>query len=94
MMLSVVTDGTGRRAAIEGYTIGGKSGTSEPSPSNPDAGYVTSFVAITPIENTQVVVLVTLYGLKMGSQGGSTAAPVVHDILAEALPYLGIEPTM
>lgn len=95
MMLSVVADGTGTRAGIKGYTIGGKSGTSEASPANPDAGYVTSFTAITPIENTQVVVLVTLYAPQGAShQGGSTAAPVVHDILEESLPYLGIEPNM
>lgn len=95
MMLSVVADGTGKKAAIKGYSIGGKSGTSEPSPANPNAGYVTSFVAITPIENTQLVVLVTLYDPKGANhQGGSTAAPIVHDILEESLPNLGIEPNV
>ena len=93
MMQSVVTDGTGKRAQVEGYTIGGKSGTSEPTSGNENAGYVTSFAAISPIENTQVVVLVTLYDPQGKShQGGETAAPVVSNILSEVLPYLGIEP--
>ena len=93
MMQSVVTDGTGKRAQVEGYTIGGKSGTSEPIASDKKAGYTTSFAAISPIENTQVVVLVTLYNPTGNShQGGQTAAPVVSNILSEVLPYMGIEP--
>ena len=93
MMQSVVTDGIGKRAQVEGYTIGGKSGTSEPVASDKKAGYTTSFAAISPIENTQVVVLVTLYNPTGNShQGGQTAAPVVSKILAETLPYMGIEP--
>ena len=92
-MQSVVTDGTGKRAQVEGYTIGGKSGTSEPIASDKKAGYTTSFAAISPIENTQVVVLVTLYNPTGNShQGGQTAAPVVAKILNETLPYIGIEP--
>ena len=95
MMQSVVTDGTGKNAAVNGYTIGGKSGTSEPIAGDSNSGYTTSFVAITPIENTQVVILVTLYDPKGDShQGGQTAAPVVSQILTEVLPYLGIEPNM
>ena len=93
MMQSVVTDGTGKKAQVEGYTIGGKSGTSEPIASDKKAGYTTSFAAISPIENTQVVILVTLYNPTGNShQGGQTAAPVVSKILAETLPYMGIEP--
>ena len=93
MMESVVTGGTGKRAQVEGYTIGGKSGTSEPTASDKKAGYTTSFAAISPIENTQLVVLVTLYNPTGTShQGGQTAAPVVAKILSETLPYLGIEP--
>ena len=93
MMQSVVTDGTGKRAQVEGYTIGGKSGTSEPIAADKKAGYTTSFAAISPIENTQVVILVTLYDPTGKShQGGQTAAPVVSKILGEVLPYMGIEP--
>lgn len=92
MMLSVVTKGTGGNAKIEGYSIGGKSGTSEPLDINSAEGYVASFVAITPIENTQVVVLVALHGLQesVNHQGGQVAGPVARQILQEILPYLGI----
>lgn len=91
MMESVVTDGTGKLAKVEGYSIGGKSGTSEPTEANADEGYVASFIAISPIENTQVVVLVVLYDPKGNShQGGQTAGPVAAQILSEVLPYLGI----
>ena len=93
MMQSVVTDGTGKNAQVQGYSIGGKSGTSEPISGDENAGYVTSFAAISPIENTQVVILVTLYDPNGDShQGGQTAAPVVSNILSEVLPYMGIQP--
>ena len=60
LMESVVTDGSGRHAAVTGYSIGGKTGTSEPIYTNLDAGYVASYVAISPVEDTQVVLLLTL----------------------------------
>lgn len=93
MMKSVVTDGTGRYAAVQGYEVGGKSGTSEPTVGNEDAGYVASFVAISPIENTQVVCLIILYnphGENQSHQGGTTCGPVASQILSEVLPYLNI----
>ena len=95
MMLSVVTDGTGRSAQILGYSIGGKSGTSEPRPDKKEEGYVASFLAASPIENTRVVVLLAIYGLQESAdhQGGQVAAPIVSQILSEVLPYLGIEST-
>lgn len=93
MMKSVVTDGTGQHAQVKGYSVGGKSGTSEPVAGDPDAGYVASFAAIAPVENTQVVILLTLYDPSEKShQGGTVAGPVVSQILTEVLPYLGIEP--
>lgn len=95
MMLSVVTDGTGKRAQVAGYSIGGKSGTSEPRPDKKEEGYVASFIAASPIENTQVVVLFALYGLQESAdhQGGQVTAPYVSQILSEILPQLGIEST-
>ena len=91
MMLSVVTDGTGGHAKVDGYSIGGKSGTSEPTESKESEGYVASFVAISPIENTQIAVLVILYDPKgVSHQGGQTAGPVAAQIMSEVLPYLGI----
>ena len=93
MMESVVLYGTGKNVQVSGYSIGGKSGTSEPTESNKDDGYVSSFVAISPIEDTQVVILLTLYdpqNEEYGYQGGSVAAPVVSQMLSEILPYLGV----
>ena len=90
-MESVVTDGSGRHAAVNGYSIGGKTGTSEPIYTNLDAGYVASYVAISPVEDTQVVLLLTLYDPpKDNNQGGTVAAPVVAQMLSEILPYLGV----
>lgn len=91
MMESVVIYGTGKHAKVEGYSIGGKSGTSEPTESNKDYGYTASFIAISPIENTQVVCLVIVYGLTGEShQGGQVAGPVAAQILSEVLPCLGV----
>lgn len=91
MMESVVTDGTGKHAAVQGYSIGGKTGTSEPTEKNKDEGYVASYVAISPIEDTQVTLLLILYDPKGESyQGGQVAGPVVSQMLSEILPYLDI----
>ena len=93
MMQSVVLKGTGKNVQVSGYSIGGKSGTSEPTEANKDDGYVSSFVAISPIEDTQVVILLTLYDPqngKYGYQGGQVAAPIVSQMLSEILPYLGV----
>ncbi len=95
IMYSVVQNGTGKSAKVSGYSIGGKSGTSQPVAGDPDSVYVASFVGIAPIENTQVVVLVALQGPQGPShQGGQTAAPIVHNILEKILPYLGLEPNV
>ena len=92
MMLSVVTDGTGKNAKVAGYSIGGKSGTSEPKQGKEAEGYVASFIAISPIENTQVITLVTVNGLPeyVNHQGGQVAAPVAAQIMKEVLPYLNV----
>lgn len=91
MMQSVVTDGGGKYGAVKGYTIGGKTGTSEPNPNHPEDGYVVSFLAIAPVENTKVVALLVLYGPQVKNYyGGAIAAPVVSQVLSEVLPYLGI----
>ncbi len=91
MMQSVITEGTGRHAQVAGYSIGGKSGTSEPRQGKEDEGYVASFIAVSPIENTEVVVLVILYGMDgLIYHGGQTAGPVAASIMSEILPYLGV----
>lgn len=92
MLESVVTDGTGRYGQVKGYSVAGKTGTSEPDSSSENSMYVSSFVGISPVEDPEVVVLVTLYDPKgpNGHQGGTIAAPVVSQILYEVLPYLGV----
>lgn len=93
MMESVVVDGTGYRGAVTGYSVGGKTGTSEPIAGDTNQDYVASYLAISPVEDTQVVLLVILYGPqneKNGHQGGQVAGPVASQMLTEILPYLGV----
>lgn len=91
MMESVVTDGTGKAGAVKGYSVGGKTGTSEPPLEDKDFGYVASFVAVSPAENPEVVILVALYDPQVDNyHGGTVSGPVVSNILSEILPYLGI----
>ena len=90
MMESVVSEGTGKNAKVAGYRIGGKTGTSEDGVNTNK--YVTSFCGVAPIDNPQVVVLVTLYNPtgEGGHQGGGVAAPVGGQIFSEILPYLEV----
>lgn len=90
MMESVVSEGTGKNAKVEGYRIGGKTGTSEDGVNT--GKYVTSFIGVAPINDPEVVMLVTLYNPtgEGGHQGGGVAAPVAGKIFAEVLPYLEI----
>lgn len=89
MMKYVVTDGTGRYGAVKGYEIGGKTGTSEPTPGT-NNGYTLSYVAVAPVDNPKVVTLVCLYGMASDTSGSSIIGPVISRILSEVLPYLGI----
>ena len=91
MLEYVVTDGTGKYSKVTGYSVGGKSGTSEPINSDSDEGYVASFISVSPAANPEVVVLVALFNPKGDShQGGTLAGPVISQILSETLPYLGV----
>ena len=91
MMKSVVVDGGGKYGQVTGYSVGGKTGTSEPIAGKEEEGYVSSFIAVAPVENTEVVVLLTLYDPPEKNHFGSKiAAPVVSQILSEILPYLDI----
>ena len=91
MMQTVVDEGTGKNAKVSGYHIGGKTGTSEDGVNTNK--YVTSFIGTAPIEDPQVVVLITLYNPtgEGGHQGGGVAAPVGGQIFNEVLPYLEIQ---
>ena len=90
MMESVVAEGTGKNAKVAGYRIGGKTGTSEDGVNTNK--YVTSFLGVAPIEDPEVVLLVTLYNPtgEGGHQGGGVAAPVGGQIFSEILPYLEV----
>ena len=93
MMESVVSEGTGKNAKVAGYRIGGKTGTSEDGVNTNK--YVTSFLGVAPIDNPQIVLLVTLYNPtgEGGHQGGGVAAPVGGQIFSEVLPYLEVTKT-
>lgn len=88
MMESVVALGTGKRAQVKGYRVGGKTGTSEDGVNTNK--YIASFLGVAPISDPTVIVLVTLYDPKGegGHQGGVVAAPVGGQVLSEVLPYL------
>ena len=88
MMNSVVSEGTGKNAKVEGYQVGGKTGTSEDGVNT--GKYVTSFCGVAETDNPSIVLLITLYNPtgEGGHQGGGVAAPVGGKILSEVLPYL------
>ena len=89
---SVVANGTGSKAYVEGYRIGGKTGTSEKQPRGNNK-YVSSFIGFAPADDPQLVCLLLLDEPLDGSYGGGAiAAPAVGKILADSLAYLGYEP--
>ena len=90
MMQSVVDEGTGKNARVEGYNVGGKTGTSEDGVNT--GKRIASFVGVADITNPEVVIVVILYNPtgEGGHQGGGVAAPVAGEILGEVLPYLEI----
>ncbi|MBR3613956.1 MAG: hypothetical protein IKL55_02120 [Clostridia bacterium] len=93
MMTSVVSEGTGKNARVQGYNVGGKTGTSEDGVNT--GKYVTSFIGVAPTDDPEVCILVTLYNPtgEAGHQGGTVAAPVAGKILNEVINYLEIEAT-
>ena len=80
------------KVRMSGYSGGGKTGTSEPINGSTD-GYIASFLAISPVENTKIVLLVILDtpGEGVNHNGGQIAAPTAGKMLAEILPHMGIE---
>lgn len=88
----VVSEGTGKGAYVNGFRIGGKTGTSEKLPR--DSGkYIASFVGFAPADDPQVVCLLLLDEPNAGATGGGAiAAPAVGRIMEDILPYLGYKP--
>lgn len=92
MMEYVVSKGTGGNAYIEGYSVGGKTGTAEQG-TGESTWYVASFVGIAPANNPEISVLVALFDPKGASHGGGAiAAPVVKNIIEDTMRYLQIQP--
>ncbi len=91
MMKSVVEDRENIYGDVKGYTIGGKTGTSEPPVGHPEEGYVVSYIATAPADAPEIVTLVVVYKPDSKDPYGSRiAAPIASNILNDVLPYLGI----
>ena len=90
LLESVVSQGTGKNAYIEGYEIGGKTATSQTLPRSAKK-YISSFVGFAPAEHPQVLAMVVVYDPKGIYYGGTVAAPVIRTVFENILPYLGIE---
>lgn len=90
----VVTDGGGKNAYIDGYRIGGKTGTAQRAINGTYAGngYILSFLGVAPIDDPQIVLYIAMDNPKNCVQyGGTTAAPIARKILVDVLPALGIQ---
>ena len=89
---TVVSEGSGKNAAIEGYSIGGKTATSQTLPRSANR-YISSFLGFAPAEEPKVLALCIIHDPQGIYYGGAIAAPVVRSIFDNVLPYLGIEKT-
>lgn len=87
---TVVSQGSGKNAKIEGYSIGGKTATSQTLPRSANR-YISSFLGFAPAENPQVLGLCIIHNPQGIYYGGMIAAPVIRSIFENILPYLGIE---
>lgn len=90
LLKSVVEEGSGKNGYIEGYSIGGKTATSQTLPRSANR-YISSFLAFAPAEEPQVLGMVVIHDPQGVYYGGTIAAPVLRDIYDNVLPYLGIE---
>ena len=85
-----VSQGSGKNAKIEGYSVGGKTATSQTLPRSANR-YISSFLGFAPAENPQVLGLCIIHDPQGIYYGGTIAAPVIRSIFENILPYLGIE---
>lgn len=86
----VVAEGSGKRASVEGFRIGGKTATSEKLPRSLKK-YISSFVGFAPADDPQVIALITIDEPQGIYYGGTIAAPVIADLFRNILPYMGIQ---
>ena len=93
LMEGVVTDGTSTHAAVNGYFVGGKSGTCQKLDSENEGAHISSFVAVAPIDEPRLAVLAYLdEPYSCTTSGGILSGSVCAEVPQKALPYLGIEP--
>jgi len=92
LLESVVAEGSGKNAYLEGYRIGGKTATSQTLPRSANK-YISSFVGFAPADNPQIIGIIIINNPQGVYYGGTIAAPVLRSIYDNVLPYLGIERT-
>jgi len=90
LLEGVVANGSGKNAYIEGYSIGGKTATSQTLPRSANK-YISSFIGFAPAEDPQVLGMVVIHNPQGIYYGGTIAAPVLRSVFDNVLPYLGIE---
>ena len=90
LLEGVVADGSGKNAYIEGYSIGGKTATSQTLPRSANK-YISSFIGFAPADDPRILGMVVIHNPQGVYYGGTIAAPVLRDIYDNILPYLGIE---
>ena len=90
LLESVVSEGSGKNAYVEGYSIGGKTATSQTLPRSANK-YISSFIGFAPAQDPQILGMCVIYDPQGIYYGGTIAAPVIGDIFENIFPYLGIE---
>ena len=90
LLEKVVSEGSGKNAALEGFSIGGKTATSQMLPRS-EKRYISSFLGFAPADDPQVLALIIINNPQGVYYGGTIAAPVCRDLFSNILPYLGIE---
>lgn len=91
ILASVVSEGSGSKAAVSGYEVGAKTGTSEKLPRSSNK-YIASTLGFAPADNPVVLAIVLIDEPNGIYYGGQIAAPVISELLDDALPYLGVKP--
>ncbi len=89
LLHKVVSEGTGKNGQVAGFSVGGKTATSEKLPRR-SGKYISSFIGFAPADDPQVIALITIDEPVGVYYGGTVAAPVISDIFEKILPYLGI----
>lgn len=87
LLEKVVSEGTGKNGYVEGFSVGGKTATSQTLPRG-SGKYIASFIGFAPAEDPQVIALVIIHNPKGVYYGGTIAAPVVRQLFENILPYL------